>query len=495
MVRNVGIDIDRYYTLVFGFGAALAAVAGIVLGGYQSVSTGMGNSVIIPAFVVVVLGGLGSFRGAVFGGLLVGVVQTMMRVYNGTTLFELGGFALTIPNLQGLTVFLLMIGVLLVKPQGLFGTRGDESESREGEILVGSSSGLLTDSTRTKLRLVFIAAMIVLPILLLFTGSRYYVLVMNNILIWAIFALSLDVVMGYAGLVPLGHTMFYGVGAYTSALVMLHFTSSFVVAIVAAIVICAVIAWIVGSLSIRVSGVYFAMITLAFAELFYNAVFRLGFTGGSDGLLGFEPTMGIAGLGVPLSEISFVFMGYEIDQQIIFYYIGLLLAVLAFLFARRVMNAPFGSVIQSIRESEERAEFIGYNTVKYKRRAFVISGGIAGLAGGLLAASPSTFVISPDQTLAWIHSGEVIVIALLGGMGTLFGPMLGAGAFFGAEEILSQYTEQWRMIIGIIFVLFVIYVPRGLVSVPSLVVQRFDRVGEGGKPGIGIDESEVQSDD
>mgnify|MGYP002760454041 FL=1 len=164
MVRNVGIDIDRYYTLVFGFGAALAAVAGIVLGGYQSVSTGMGNSVIIPAFVVVVLGGLGSFRGAVFGGLLVGVVQTMMRVYNGTTLFELGGFALTIPNLQGLTVFLLMIGVLLVKPQGLFGTRGDESEGGEGEILVGSSGGLLTDSTRTKLGILFIAAMIVLPI-------------------------------------------------------------------------------------------------------------------------------------------------------------------------------------------------------------------------------------------------------------------------------------------------------------------------------------------
>ena len=495
MVRNVGIDIDRYYTLVFGFGAALAAVAGIVLGGYQSVSTGMGNSVIIPAFVVVVLGGLGSFRGAVFGGLLVGVVQTMMRVYNGTTLFELGGFALTIPNLQGLTVFLLMIGVLLVKPQGLFGTRGDESEGGEGEILVGSSGGLLTDSTRTKLGILFIAAMIVLPILLLFTGSRYYVLVMNNILIWAIFALSLDVVMGYAGLVPLGHTMFYGVGAYTSALVMLHYTTSFFAAVGAAILLCAVIAWVVGALSIRVSGVYFAMITLAFAELFYNAVFRLGFTGGSDGLLGFEPTMGIAGLGVPLSEISFAFMGYEIEQQIIFYYIGLLLAVLAFLFARRVMNAPFGSVIQSIRESEERAEFIGYNTVKYKRRAFVISGGIAGLAGGLLAASPTTFVISPDQTLAWIHSGEVIVIALLGGMGTLFGPMLGAGAFFGAEEILSQYTEQWRMIIGIIFVLFVIYVPRGLVSVPSLVVQRFDRFGEGGKPGIGIDESEVQSDD
>jgi branched-chain amino acid transport system permease protein len=495
MVRNVGIDIDRYYTLVFGFGAALAAVAGIVLGGYQSVSTGMGNSVIIPAFVVVVLGGLGSFRGAVFGGLLVGVVQTLMRVYNGTTLFDLGGFALTIPNLQGMTVFLLMIGVLLVKPQGLFGTRGDESEGGDEEILVGSSGSLLDDRTKRIVGILAVVGLVLAPFLVLFTGNRYYVFLFNTMLIWAIFALSLDVVMGYAGLVPLGHTMFYGVGAYTSALVMLHYTTSFFAAVGAAILICAAIAWIVGSLSIRVSGVYFAMITLAFAELFYSAVFNFDFTGGSDGLLGFEPTMGMFGLGVPLSDIEFLFLGYELEQQFVFYYVGLTLALLSFLFARRVMNAPFGSVLQSIRESEERAEFIGYNTTKYKRRAFVISGGLAGLAGGLLAASPTTFIISPDQTLNWIHSGEVIVIALLGGMGTLFGPMIGAVAFLGAEEILSGYTEQWRMIIGAIFVLFVIFVPRGLVSVPSLVAQRFDRFGEGGEPGIGIEESEVKSDD
>lgn len=495
MVRNVGINIDRYYTLVFGFGAALAAVAGIVLGGYQSVTTGMGNSVIIPAFVVVVLGGLGSFRGAVFGGLLVGVVQTLMRTYNGLTLFELGGFGLNIPDLQGLTVFLLMIGVLLVKPQGLFGTRGEESEGGDEEILVGSSGGLLDDKTKTRLGLVFVAFLIIAPFALLLTGNRYYVIVMNNMLIWAIFALSLDVVMGYVGLVPLGHTMFYGVGAYASALVMLHYTTSFFVAIGGAILICAVLAWIVGSLSIRVSGVYFAMITLAFAELLYSAVFKFEFTGGSDGLLGFEPTMGMFGLGVPLSDIEFAFMGYELEQQFVFYYVGLILALLAFLFARRVMNAPFGSVLQSIRESEERAEFIGYNTTIYKRRAFVISGGIAGLAGGLLAASPTTFIISPDQTLNWIHSGEVIVIALLGGMGTLFGPMLGAVAFLGAEEILSGYTEQWRMVIGIIFVLFVLFVPRGLVSVPSLLAQRFDLFDDGKDPGVGIEESEVRSDD
>ena len=495
MVRNVGIDIDRYYTLVFGIGAALAAVAGIILGGFQSVNTGMGNSVIIPAFVVVVLGGLGSFRGAVFGGLLVGVVQTMMRAYNGSVLADLGGFTLTVPDFEGLTVFLLMIGVLLVKPQGLFGTRGEESEGSDGELIVGNTGGVLDESTKMKLGLVAIGLLAIAPLAVLFTGQRYYMVVLNEILIISIFALSLDIVMGYTGLVPLGHTMFYGVGAYAAALVMLHFTSSVVVVLVASVVICAALAWVVGALSIRVSGVYFAMITLAFAELLYSAVFKLDFTGGSDGLLNFEAVMGIGDIGAPLSEIELLVLGYEIDQQIVFYYFALVLGVLSFLLARRIMNAPFGSVLQSIRESQERAEFIGYNVTKYKRRAFVLSGGVAGLAGGLLAVSPLTFIISPDQVLHWTNSGEIIVITLLGGMGTLYGPMLGAGAFLGLEELLSGYTEQWRMIVGVVFILSVLFVPRGLVSLPALLAERFDLVGNEGEPPVDVDEPEVNPDD
>jgi branched-chain amino acid transport system permease protein len=493
MVRNVGIDIDQYYTLVFGVGAALAAVAGIVLGGYQNVNTGMGNSVIIPAFVVVVLGGLGSFRGAVFGGLLVGVVQTLMRAYSGSVVATVGDTTLSVPNLQGLTVYLLMIAVLLVKPQGLFGTRGEASES-EGEILVGRYGGVLADSTRVRLGGIAVVALALAPLVILFMGDQYYLVVLNEILIWAIFALSLDIVMGYAGLVPLGHTMFYGVGAYTAALVMLHYSQSVFVVLLGAILICAVLAWVVGSLSIRVSGVYFAMITLAFAELLYSAVFKFDFTGGSDGLLGFEAFLGFGTVGASLSNVEFGLLGYELGQQFVFYYLALLVAVLSFLFARRMMNAPFGSVLQSIRESEGRAEFIGYDVNRYKRRAFVISGGMAGLAGGLLAVSPSTVIISPDQTLNWIHSGEVIVIALFGGMGTLYGPMIGSGVFFGAEEFLSSYTDQWRLIIGTMFILFVLFVPRGIVSIPSLVAQRLETATNADGP-VDMDEPEVRSDD
>jgi branched-chain amino acid transport system permease protein len=495
MVRNLGIDIDRYYTLVFGFGAALAAIGGIILGGAQNVNPGMGSGVIIPAFVIVVLGGLGSFRGAVFGGLLVGIVQVLMRTYSGTVLADVGGVSLFVPNLEGMTIFLLMIVVLLLKPQGLFGNPEWQTGSEEeGELLVGGQGGVFARSTRVKLGAVVVGLLAVTPFLSLLTGNEFYITLLSEILVWTIFALSLDIVMGYAGLVPLGHTMFYGVGAYASALVMLHFTSSFVVALFGAILVCAVIAWVVGTLSIRVSGVYFAMITLAFAELFYNAVFKFDFTGGSDGLLGFDALLGVFGAGVPLSEFELQIAGFELGSQIMFYYLVLLFGLLSFLLARRIMNAPFGSVLQSIRESEERTEFIGYDVITYKRRAFVISGGMAGLAGGLWAINPSTFVISPDQTLHWINSGEVIVMTLLGGMGTLFGPMLGAGVFIGIEDVLAQYTEQWRLIVGVVFVLFVLFVPRGLVSVPSLLNSHF-RDPDEDEPSLGVEEPEVKSND
>jgi branched-chain amino acid transport system permease protein len=482
MVRNVGVDIDRYYTLIFGFGAALAAAAGVVLAANQNVNPGLGDQVIIPAFIIVVLGGLGSFRGAIYGGLLVGVLRTLTRSY--------------LPFLEGLSIFVLMIAVLLLKPQGLFGDpQWHAEETDEGELLVGAGGGVLTATRRKRLGVAAVALLAVFPPVAAMTGNNFYVTLVTTMLIWGIFALSLDFVMGYAGLVSLGHAMFYGVGAYTAALAMLHVSSSIVVALVTAVVVCAIIAWVVGTLSIRVSGVYFAMITLAFAQLFHNLVFKLDWTGGSDGLLGFDAVLGLGGIGAAVDDIEFVLGPVTVTPSIAFYYLVLVLALACFLLARRFIRAPFGSVLKGISESEERVSFIGFDTTWYKRRAFVISGGIAGVAGTLFAASPDTFVIAPSA-LHWINSGEVLVMVLLGGMGTLFGPMVGAGVFIGAEEILSTYVEQWRLVIGTVFVLFVLFVPRGLVSVPTLLARRGDRSGEGGGGvGVAADESEVHTDD
>ncbi|WP_436344785.1 ABC transporter permease [Natronorubrum sp. FCH18a] len=475
MVRNLGIDIDRYYSLVFGMGAALAAVAGIILGGYQSVSPSMGMSVIIPAFVIVVLGGLGSFKGAVVGGLLVGVIQTLLRHYA--------------PIFEGTVIFLLMIAVLLLRPRGLFGV---ETEEEGGELLTGTG-GFLDAQTRNRLGIAMIALLALIPLGVGTLYSSYAVTLMIEIIIWGLFALSLDFVMGYTGLVSLGHALFYGLGAYAVAITLVHVSQSAFVAIGLAIVISAAIAWFVGFLSIRVGGVYFAMITLAFAELFYNMLYRLDITGGSEGLFGISTYYGLAGMGIELHDIGFFVGPVALTGQSLFYYIALGALVASFLLTRRMLNSPFGSVLKSIRENEQRATFIGYETTVYKRRAFVISGALAGLAGGLFTLNSG---YATPSFAYWLHSGEVIVMVILGGMGTLYGPIIGAGVFFGLEEILTGFTARWRLVLGTIFVLFVIFLPRGLVSLPA---QLAPYVSGGSGPGPETepapDEPSVRGDD
>jgi len=204
---------------------------------------------------------------------------------------------------------------------------------------------------------------------------------MTTILLWAIFALSLDFVMGYARLFSLGHAMFWGIGAYSAALIMLHISPSILIAVMPSIILCAVVAWVVGALSVRVSGIYFAMITLAFAQLFYNLAYKFEWTGSSDGLLGFTPFLGIGDVGMELSGIELIIGPLTITPTITFYYLALVLSIASYIILRRIIRAPFGSVLKGIRESEERVQFIGYNTDEYKRRAFVISGTFAGLAG------------------------------------------------------------------------------------------------------------------
>ena len=469
MVRALGIDIDRYYTLVFAFGCVLAAFGGIVLGAKQQVAPGMGNDIIIAAFVVVVLGGLGSFRGAVLGGLLIGIVQTVTQTY--------------VPALSGVTVYILMLGVLLFKPQGLFGNPEWQNHGDEGgDLLTGGGDGFLDDRTRRLVGAGVVAVLFLAPfgIGVLYSSYLPNSLILN-ILVWALFALSLDFVMGYAGLVSLGHVLFYGIGAYATVMMAIYITPVFWVGLLAGILLSLSIAWVVGHLSIRVSGVYFSMITLGFAQLAFKGISKFQETGGTDGLYtGYDATYGFG-----IGEVGQVNLLGDIE---LFYFVVLALVVGSYLLARQMMRAPFGSVLQAIRESEDRAEFLGYDTTAYKRRAFMISGGLAGLAGGL--ATINSFGVGPSF-LFWLKSGEVIVMTLLGGMGTLYGPMIGAGAFLGLKEVLlvggetiggpvGHLLEQWQGILGTIFVVFVIYVPEGLVSLPDTLRARFATGGGGG---------------
>jgi branched-chain amino acid transport system permease protein len=473
---------------VFAYGALLAALAGIVIAGRSAIDPGMGDSVIIPAFVIVVLGGLGSFRGAVVGGLGVGVIQSLLRsdvVYEALRSGLLPN--VPVPDLTGLVVFLLMILVLLVRPQGLFGSPEYHDPGGDAELLTGAGGGVLDGDTRRRLGYAAIGLLALAPIGM---GAFYPVYYVNSVLvlvmIWALFALSLDFLMGYTGLVPLGHVLFFGAGAYTSVLFAQHVVPSVFLAIAAGVVVSALLAWVVGYLSIRVSGVYFAMITLAFAELGYQLVFkRADVFGGENGISGFEMVYGL-GSGPVVNELTIF------GEIHVFYYLVLGLTVGGYLVARRLMRSPFGSVLKSIREAEERSTFLGYDVTVYKRRAFVISGALASVAGSLSVLH--TGAVSP-ASLAWIKSGEVIVITLLGGMGTLYGPMIGAGAFFGLKEaLLALDIEQWRGVLGVVFVLFVIYVPEGLVSLPSQLSDRYD-FGGGGPEVEPTPEAEPEVDD
>ena len=453
MVRNLGINIDKYYSLVFGMGAALAAFAGFILAGNQQVHPELGMNIIIPAFVIVVLGGLGSFKGAVAGGLLVGILQeSILRPH--------------FPIFEGMVIFLLMIAILLLRPRGLFGVEFEEDGG--GNLLTGSGGGFLDPQTRYTAGVIMLGLLALLPLLAGAIGSHFWITFMTRILIWGLFALSLDFVMGYTGLVSLGHALFLGLGAYVTAIFLVNVSGSIVLALALAVLISAVIAWVVGYLSIRVHGVYFAMITLAFAELFYNLTYRLDITGGSEGLglRAVETYYGVAGMGIDIDAIG-IFVGpVVVTGSSLFYYVVLASLVFAFLVTRRMLQSPFGSVLKSIRENENRSTFVGYNTVIYKRRAFVVSGAFAGLAGGLFALNLA--FVSPSAA-EWMKSGEVIVMVILGGMGTLYGPIIGAGAYFGLEQVLTHYTGRWRLILGTIFVLFVIFLPRGLVSLPELL--------------------------
>jgi branched-chain amino acid transport system permease protein len=437
-VRLMGIDISWYFTLVFAFGAALAGLAGVLAGPFLNVSPSMGSQIIIIAFIVVIVGGMGSLRGSAVAAILIGLVQTLGVVF--------------VPQLTGFLVYILMIGVLVVRPQGLFGEYIVQTEQTKIEFDTHIKPVELTDWR----------VLAVLTVLVLFPlgggvlFSSYFVAILALIFIWALLALSLDLVMGYMGLLSFGHAAFWGLGAYATALFALHVSPAFIPALLFAIVVTAIVAWIIGALSIRLTGVYFAMITLAFAQMFYQIALTWDeVTGGANGLS--IPSLNLFGI-------------INLGDTTAFYYLTLIVMVSIYGLSVYLLKTPFGRVMTAIRESERRMAFLGYDVNKYKRQAFALSGAIGGISGSLLVTY-QMFVSA--ETLYWIVSGDVVIAMMLGGVGTLFGPMIGAALFIGISEVLSSYVEQWRFALGLLLVLIVLFVPRGLASLYGIFEEQF----------------------
>jgi branched-chain amino acid transport system permease protein len=289
--------------------------------------------------------------------------------------------------------------------------------------------------------------------------ATFYIGLFSRILIYALAAVSLDLILGYGGMVSFGHAAFFGAGAYVVGILAFHGiegsavinwpfvimgTDNALISWSVAAVASAGLAFVIGAISLRTSGVYFIMITLAFAQMMYFFFTSLEFYGGDDGLSLFTRSR----------------LGHmDLSNDAAFYYtcLGLLIGFL--LFSRRLVNSRFGMVIRGCKENERRMGALGFPTYRYKLVCFVIAGAGAGLAGALMANQ--TEFVSPSL-LHWTVSGDILVMVILGGVGTLVGPVFGATVFLLLEEFLSRYTEHWMLFLGPILIFVVLFARRGL---------------------------------
>ncbi len=301
--------------------------------------------------------------------------------------------------------------------------------------------------------------LLTLPPIAIALDEPFFISLASRILVYALAAVSLDLILGYSGMASLGHGAFLGVGAYVVGILAFHVTEEVAIpflpggwmgtvnALVSwglAVIVSGLFALAIGALSLRTSGVYFIMITLAFAQMLYYFFISLTAYGGEDGINLYER-----------SQLPMLDLGDDTS----FYYVCLGL-LLAFVFiCHRIVNSRFGVVLRGCKQNETRMQALGFSTYRYKLVCFVIAGAGAGLAGAL-AANQSEFV-SPGL-MHWTRSGEIMIMVILGGMGTLFGPIFGAAALLLMEDVLAAYTEHWMIILGPLLLFVVLFARRGI---------------------------------
>ena len=286
-------------------------------------------------------------------------------------------------------------------------------------------------------------------------GDRFYIQFVSKILIMTIFAGSLNLLVGYTGLISLGHAAFFGIAGYILALYSpdtqaAGLLSSLLLSVGGAALLALLIGWLV----LRTSGIFFIMATLAFAEMLFYLFHDTLIAGGSDGIyINQRPVLMIAG-----------WQPFDLANVFHFYYLVLFFAAAAIACIYTVLRSPFGKVIVGIRVNEQRMRALGFNTYRYKLVCFVIAGALAGLAGYL---SASQFGVVNPEMLGWHLSGSVLMMVILGGMGTLIGPVLGAFSLMMLEESFQSITKHWQLLTGGVIVLVALYLPRGIAGLLS----------------------------
>ena len=313
--------------------------------------------------------------------------------------------------------------------------------------------------------LIVLAAAFLVPAM----GSRYYTFLANDIAVWALFATSLNLLVGYTGLVSFGHAAYFGIGAYTTGILMKKLGVPFLLAFPAAGLLAALAALVFGFFCVRLTRIYFAMLTLAFAQIVWAICFKWNeVTGGEQGMpeIPYPDFAWLEAAGQWLPLVG----GWRTAEY--FYFTSLAIVAACLWCLRRIVASPFGRMLTAIRENPERAEFIGVNVRRYELAAFVLAGTFAGLAGGLFGIFNRG--VFPDFAY-WNKSAEVLIMTLLGGIHTFFGPSVGAAVLILLNQQIVSYTQYWPLILGSILVVLLFVFPGGIAGTLEAAFVRLTR--------------------
>ena len=440
MVGALGVNQAILFTSVFALGAALAGLGGALQVAREPANLATDLVAIGDAFVVVVVGGMGSITGAYLAAVIIAEVKALCI---GLGVVDFGFVTVNFSKFTLVAEFLVMAVVLIVRPYGLLGKpQGAVRSVAEPEDPIRPATPMLK-----ALGAVVLLLLLCMPFLA--QGSPYLLVLGIDVLIAVVFATSLHFIMGPGGMHSFGHAAYFGLGAYGAALLVKWLAWPMGFALVAAPVVALAGALLFGWFAVRLSGVYLAMLTLAFAQIVWAAVFQWEtLTGGSNGVIGVWPKP-------------------PFDQAWVYFLLTLVLAVIAIMLLRRLLFAPFGYAMRAGRDSPLRAEAIGIDVKRVHWLGFAIAGGVCGIAGGLFAFAKGS--ISPET----IHVGRSIdglVMVLLGGVQTLTGPIVGASVFALLQDTVMRQTEYWRALLGGIILLLVLAFPQGIVGAVAQAV-------------------------
>jgi branched-chain amino acid transport system permease protein len=434
MVGALGVNQAILFTSVFALGAGLAGLGGALQVAREPANLATDLVAIGDAFVVVVVGGMGSISGAYLAAVIIAEVKALCI---GLGVVNLGFATINFSKFTLVAEFLVMAVVLIARPYGLLGrAQGAVRSIAEPEDPIRPATPMLK-----VLGGVVLALLLCLP--LLAQGSPYLLILGIDVLIAVIFATSLHFIMGPGGMHSFGHAAYFGLGAYGAALLVKWLGVPMGVALMAAPVVALAGALLFGWFAVRLSGVYLAMLTLAFAQIVWAAVFQWEeLTGGSNGVIGVWPRP-------------------PFDKGWVFFLLTLVLATIGVLLLRRFLFAPFGYAMRAGRDSPLRAEAIGIDVKRVHWLGFAIAGCVCGVAGGLFAFAKGS--ISPE-TISVGRSIDGLVMVLLGGIQTLTGPIVGASVFALLQDTVMRQTEYWRALLGGIILLLVLAFPQGIVG-------------------------------